>query len=215
MIIVPEIETVLILVPRAASRSLRRAVEARYPKAMTIYRHMEADGVPAGYDRWPRLGVVRHPVDRLWSLYKFLQRFDGDYVQEYVERQRRSVAMPFNDWLLTNEVVFTSPYSTIDGERYWPFFNVLHSLPENRKSQFMYLRPDLGTTIYRFEDLQTLGAHLDIDLPHTHETGAERVPALSDEAWNHIERFFAWDLKAVEGPEQLVAWRAERGEPTP
>jgi hypothetical protein len=113
--------------------------------------------------------------------------------------------MPFNDWLVCNEVVFTSPYSTIDGERYWPFFNVLHSLPENRKSQFLYLRPDLGTTVYRFDDLQTLGAHLDIELPRTHETGTEPVPALNDAADDHIRRFFAWTI-----------WKpAERRRPRP
>ncbi|MBL3684559.1 hypothetical protein F2981_16960 [Sinorhizobium meliloti] len=48
-----------------------RSVE-KYPRSTLIYRHMEADGVPAGYDRWRKVGVVRHPVERLWSLYKFL-----------------------------------------------------------------------------------------------------------------------------------------------
>jgi hypothetical protein len=43
MILIPEIETVLILVPRTGTGSLRRAVLQRYPRAMLIYRHMEAD----------------------------------------------------------------------------------------------------------------------------------------------------------------------------
>ena len=61
MLLIPEIETVVVLVPRTGSGTLRRAIVQAYPKAMLIYRHMEADGVPAGYDRWSKVGVVRDP----------------------------------------------------------------------------------------------------------------------------------------------------------
>jgi len=73
MLLIPEIETVVILVPRAGSTSIKRAVLAKYPEAMMIYRHMEADGVPFGYDRWRKIGVVHNPIDRLCSLYKYLK----------------------------------------------------------------------------------------------------------------------------------------------
>ena len=71
MILIPEIETIVILVPRTGSGSLKRAILKTYSKAHVLYRHMEADGVPHGYDRWRRVGVARNPLDRLWSLYKF------------------------------------------------------------------------------------------------------------------------------------------------
>lgn len=51
MILIPEIQTVVILVPRTGSGSLRRAVAAKYPQSILLYRHMEADGVPAGHDK--------------------------------------------------------------------------------------------------------------------------------------------------------------------
>lgn len=51
MILIPELETVVILVPRTGSGSLRRAIAEAYPSSMLVYRHMEADGIPAGYDR--------------------------------------------------------------------------------------------------------------------------------------------------------------------
>ncbi len=58
-------------------------------------------------------------------------------------------------WLLHNEVVFTQPLS-ITSARYNPGYAVMHMLPENRKSQFTYLRPDLGTQIFLFDDLDVL-----------------------------------------------------------
>lgn len=149
MIIIPEIETVVILVPRTGSGALRRAVAAKYPKSMLVYRHMEADGIPLGYDRWPRVGVVRNPLDRLWSLYKFLRNFGGNHDPAFILAMHASVARPFDDWLLNNEIVFTSPYDRAGLGRYWPGYSVRHPIPENRKSQFVYLRPDLGTEIHR------------------------------------------------------------------
>jgi hypothetical protein len=199
LIIIPEIKTVLLLVPRAASRSLRVAVEARYPKAMCIYRHMEADGVPFGYERWMKIGVLRHPLDRLWSLYKFLKTFDGDYEPAYIAAQRKSVAMPFGDWVIDNRVVFTNPYDSNGGLRYWPFYSVRHSLPENLKSQWHYLRPDLGTIIYRFTELDALARALGIELPMSHQTETSASPDVGPAALLHLARVFSWDLEFFRG----------------
>ena len=75
MIIIPEAEAVVILTPRAGSTALKRMLLNRdYPQAFSPYRHMEADGVPAGYEHYQKFGVVRKPLARLWSVYCFLQR---------------------------------------------------------------------------------------------------------------------------------------------
>lgn len=198
MLIVPELETVLILVPRTGSGSLRRAVCAKYPGAMLIYRHMEADGVPLGYDRWRRVGVVRDPIARLWSLYKFLTRFDGDHDSAYIDAMRRSVARPFSDWLVGNDVTFASPYDRAGWNRYWPNFTVRHPMPENRKSQFMYLRPDLGTHVYRYADYDALCEELGVSVERTHNvTETQPPPVLTEEARAYAEREFAWDFAAT------------------
>lgn len=200
MIIVPEIETVVILVPRTGSGSLKRAVADRYEQSFMLYRHMEADGVPHGYDRWRRVGVLRHPLARLWSLYQFCRTTEGGTYAKYPElwtRLNRSVAMPFDDWLLTNETIFTQAHDSAGRDRFWPQFSTIHSLPENRKSQYHYLRPDLGTEIYLFEDLHHLARDLDLRLVDHHNVTIEPCPAmtsLSLAARDHIERFFAWDL---------------------
>lgn len=163
MLIIPELQTVLILVPRTGSGALRRAVKDRYPESMLLYRHMEADGVPAGYDRWRRVGVFRHPIDRMRSLYRYMSVIlDND--QDYIQGLRKSVeGKSFSDWLVTNQTLFSYP-TPHNNEEFLPIYSQRNLLPENRKSQFMYLRPDLGTEIVHYKNLGLLEKMLDINL---------------------------------------------------
>jgi hypothetical protein len=207
LIIIPEIETVIILVPRTGTKSLKKAISNRYASAMPIYRHMEADGIPDGYERWRKIGIVRDPLERLWSLYKYLQTFDGPYPREYIAEQRDSVAMPFSTWLVINRLPFTQPYDSSGRGKFFPGYNVRHNLPENRKSQHVYLRPDLGTQVFQFSDLQKFGEEvLKLHLPHINASTDFPLPyvngitALGDEDRRIIEymlRWFAWDIVAT------------------
>ncbi len=204
MILIPELETVVILVPRTGSSTLRRVIAAKYPRSYMLYRHMEADGVPQGYDRWLKVGVVRHPVDRLWSLYKFLRNgLNGEQALRdpaWLDTMRRSSQRSFDSWLLNNREVFTSPYDYSGGSKYWPNQTVLHPRPENLKSQYVYLRPDLGTKIIPYPRLHLLGALLGVDLIERHNQTEQRneLPLhLSHDAQSHVERVFAWDLEMM------------------
>lgn len=199
MILIPEIETVLILVPRTGSGSLRRAVAERYPQSMLIYRHMEADGVPAGYDHWQRVGFVRHPVARLWSLYKFMFRLTGDSSHHKAMLRSVNRFSGFEDWLLNNETPFTDPYDSEGRGSYFPQYAVRHPIPENRKSQFVYLRPDLGTKVITFDKLHAFADELDLSLGQHNKTSSSGWPELSGAARAYVERVFAWDLNMVNG----------------
>lgn len=200
MILLPSIETVVILVPRTGSGTLKKTLLKQHPDAMMLYRHMEADGVPHGYDRWRKIGVVRQPADRLWSLYKFLQDFDreGKHHPAYSARMRESVSMPFCEWVVTNQDVFTSPYDSSGGLGFWPQHSCRHPLPETRKSQFHYLRPDLGTEIFQFGDWDGLAKRLNVEFGcHENRTHYQRnLPVATEAARRHMERWFAWDYEA-------------------
>lgn len=209
MIIVPELQTVVILTPRTGTRSLKNALLQTYPQSFLLYRHMEADGVPHGYDRWAKVGVVREPVSRLWSLYKYLDRFGLDWCAEhdetYTANMRASVAKPFEEWLMTNELPFTTPYDSAGLGRFFPAYACRHPLPENRKSQFMYLRPDLGTEVvpYAFSNLlhHRLGvAHcIGRENSTANHPSQSTAPTLSGEAQAYVDRWFAWDVEATRG----------------
>ena len=200
MIIVPELETVVILVPRTGSGSLKQALLATYPNAFMPYRHMEADGVPHGYDRWARVGVIRNPIDRLHSLYKFCKRGRNartyDCYPSYWDALEASVERSFEDWLVHNDLAFTNAYCS-HGSGFNPQFSVLHSIPENRKSAFFYLRPDLGTEILQFSDIRSIEARLGVQLGHRNETERTERPHLSPEAMRHMVAFHQWDFEAA------------------
>jgi hypothetical protein len=200
MILIPEIETVVILVPRTGSTSLKNVIANTYPKSILLYRHMEADGIPQGYDRWRKVGVVRNPIDRLWSLYKFLTDFNGNYNLAYIAAMRESVRVPFDRWITNNKVVFTSPYASDGSPDFYPRYAVRHLLPENLKSQFLYLRPDLGTDVIRYGDKSRLERSLKINIDRFDRVTSRStpIPTLSQDAYDHVCRVFQWDFDATE-----------------
>lgn len=210
MLIVPELEKVFILVPRTGSGSFYREMRRVYPRSMLLYRHMEADGCPRGYDRWERIGFVRHPLARLVSLYTFLQTFgggaqvQGGQASKDAQRIREQANRPFIDWLRNNDAPFTTPLSPNGDGAYWPVLSRINPLPENKLSQFDYLRPDLGTTIWKFENLRRHMSMLGLDIHQVsnntrtvEKIGSHRrahVPL--DEGVNeHISTYCRWDLE--------------------
>lgn len=197
MLIIPEMECVIILVPRTGSGSLRKAILAQYPKTMQLYRHMEADGVPVGYDHWPRWGVVREPLQRMWSMFKFIQGdLAGDYEPAWINRMQRSARyLTFEDWLLNNDVPFTHPYDSSGEGRFFPRYTVRHPIAENRKSQRIHLRPDLGTKIIKYDELDKFATFCGVKLGQENKTPDMRAPRLSDEADRYMHKWFAWDYR--------------------
>lgn len=204
MLLIPEIETVVLLVPRTGTTAVKNAVLAKYPKAILLYRHMEADGVPHGYDRWEKVGVVRDPLVRLWSLCKYLRdmKQEPNWSPGYADRMRATVQMPFHEWILNNATVFTEPYvrgGQVPG--FWPKYSILHSLPETRKSQFLTLRPDLGTKVYNYHTYKEFERRLGIEPKVENESTVERMPTMAPGAWwEHMVSTFAWDFAVSAEP---------------
>lgn len=202
MILVPELETAFILVPRTGTGTLYRELLRVYPKAMLLYRHMEADGIPRGYDRWRRVGFVRHPLARLWSLYCFLQRFGGGAMVQGgaasadAARIRRQAEKPFEEWVLTNDAPFTTPRSVNGDGAYWPILSRINPTPENKISQFDYLRPDLGVEVRKFQDLRASMVEwgLNPEASHNSTQGKRLRPALSPAIADHLVSYCRWDL---------------------
>lgn len=201
MFIIPEISTIVIMPPRTSSGTLKRAIKQQYPKAWMPYRHMEASGIPDGYTIWRKVALVRKPLDRLWSLYTFLRTASfKDHSPSYTARMRASVQRDFIDWVLNNEIPFTDPWD--DNGNFNPLYNVQQRIPENRRSQYQIVRPDLGTHCYRFEDqLDDFYGTIGLERPGesgsynvTGSAGIER-PELTIRLCNHIVKYMKWDAQ--------------------
>lgn len=202
MLIVPELKTVFILVPRTGTGSLYREMLRVYPKAMLLYRHAEATLVPPGYDRWRRVGFIRHPLHRLRSLYHFMRDFgggaqvQGGAASADADRVRRQVhGKTFEDWLLHNREPWTVPYDLNGSGDYWPVLFRANAAPENLLSQFDYLRPDLGTEVLKFENLREHMAEWGLN-PEFHKNHApsNSVDTVSANIFKHLSHYQAWDL---------------------
>lgn len=205
MLIVPEMKAVFILVPRTGSGSFYREMQRVYPRSMLLYRHMEADGVPQGYEQWRRIGFVRHPLARLQSLHRFMANFaggaqvQGGKASDDAARVRRQGAMTFEDWLLNNDVPWTVPFDLNGNNEFWPVLARRNAAPENRLSQYAYLRPDLGTEVWKFEDLP---AHMEALGLDPSRTSNQTVPRTADRhtvvvpnaVARHLERYCGWDI---------------------
>lgn len=184
--------------PRTGSGTLYRELQRVYPKSMLLYRHMEADGVPHGYDRWQRVGFVRHPLMRLWSLHNYMRiHKDGAATNDPVEAQRvRSQSeTPFEDWMLRNNEPFTKAFNLSGSGRYAPLLTRSHAAPENKLSQWDYLRPDLGTQVLKFENLHHHLAEWGLNPDASHNRISPQEPPHSAEIVNHLWRFCKWDLE--------------------
>lgn len=193
MIIIPEKQLIVIMPPRTASTSLKNAVRAAYPRAFMPYRHMEASCVPFGYDVFQKVGLFRPAYDRMWSLFCYCQQLEADKAEWSAGRARQmreSTKGGFEQWLLFNRIPFCTS-ANFDGS-VTPYYSVSHVRPENLKSQWWYLRPDLGTTCIPFHDIGRLETLLDIELPHENAASKDRPP-LSAVARGHLLQHMSWE----------------------
>lgn len=198
MIIVPEAQRVVILPPRTGTTALKAAIARIFPQSFLIYRHMEADGVPSGYDRWQRMGVVREPIDRLWSVYLYCKtlrsHFKSTWSEQRVFEMEEDTASGFREWLFHSTSVFATAYRP-DGVFDNPRYMVGHPLPEPQKSQWIYLCPWLGTTIFPY----AMGNGIDrlvrelMSVAGMDPVGYEQAPGLNLTP-DYVKKAAAWEL---------------------
>lgn len=194
MLVIPEHQSIIIMPPRTGSSTIHAAVSAVSPSAFMLYRHAEADAIPEGYQGFRVTGFVRHPLARMWSLFKFCATLDPRscprWTQEEVLRIAESVqGRTFENWLVNNTELFLP-----QGHPNPQLFQMWY-LPETRKSQFVYLRPDLGTEVLPFSELDAWLDHVGLPAMHENQSPPRPLPPLTPAIEEHLERYFPWEMR--------------------
>lgn len=195
MLIVPEKRTIFILPPRTGSSSLHAAVQEQYPQAFMLYRHAERTAIPPGYEGYRVMGFVRHPLARMWSLYKFLCCLDPATSARWVQNELVEAVehvqkfKGFEDWMVNNQRLFL-PANT--GH---PGLYQKHYIPENWKSQGLYLAPELGTEVLFFPDLAKWFDAWGLPPMRVNETQNSVPPRIGREASEHLEQWMRWEIE--------------------
>jgi len=199
MIIIPEIRTIVLQPPRTGTSTLRRALLDRYPHAMSLYRHMERDGIPAGYETWRMFCQVRHPFERLRSLYAYMRNFKPTGAmtaagQAVHARLKADTDRAFVDWLERSTETFSNPRLPDGGID--PYGCVRTRLPIARKSLWHWARPDLGPVEFLpLENIRRIETLLDIRMGRLNASDPLAEPLRRcPRVQAHLDRHFAWDL---------------------
>ncbi len=194
MIIIPELEKIVLCPPKTASTTLRKAITDKYSQSFVLYTHGEANMIPPGYDSWEKVGLIRDPLDRLYSLYRYCMNFDHPNCSLHSFRMRDSVqsAHGFADWILENKEIFSYGFTgrSIQSPRYL----TLCAMPETRKPQTLTLRPDLGTKVWFFEDIKAFGEMLGLKLE---DKTPKTAPRIRSAARRHMDFYFESDYKLI------------------
>ena len=194
MLVIPETNTVFLFPPRTGSESLLESLHAAYPLSYLLYRHAEADAIPPGYENWRKIGFVRHPYMRLWSLYKLISTLPEKPAAAVLEAEMKRLLASvekhtFEDWVLYNEELF------ISAEPPMPLLYQKHHIPETRKSQETTLRPDLGTVILKFQDLTKHMASWKLPECRINASPPIELPKMSKAIKAHMKKYFVWDME--------------------
>jgi hypothetical protein len=211
MLFIPQKKTIVILVPRTGSGSLWRAAKLRYSDAKLAGRHLEADAAVPEFANWRIVGLIRHPVHRLYSLWQFLGDLPAEARRLYPEwaaQQMESVrGLRFAEWIVANETVFANGVVTTGNvERHFPAFRVNYPMPETKKSQLIYLQPEIaGTEILAYEtDYLAFATDLDLEPQRFNMTAkpasiaAPLLRELPIRARAHVQHYFAGDIEVWE-----------------
>jgi hypothetical protein len=200
MMIIPEIQTVVIQPPGTGSASIKGDILKKYPAAFSPYRHMECGGIPIGYDVWRRVCIVRRPLERLHSIYRYMSGVESSALssQSWATRLRADVARTFEDWLIQSREVFTDPWD-INGS-FDPYCLVLDRTPIARKSQRVWIEKcETCVDILRLEHPRGIESRLGISLSPLN-AGLDVEPmTMPLEVTAGIQAFLAqyhsWDLE--------------------
>jgi hypothetical protein len=193
MIIIPETQTIVLQPPRTGTTSLRDALLKEYPQAFLIYRHMEADGIPFGYNHFRKVCQVRHPFERLKSMYFYMRNpnIKPRTCAKWVARVKAASNKSFEEWL-HDPTCFVS--SGIPGLDLRPRDCQKWIGPSQKKSQILWAKgaDQLLRNEHLNEDAFLL---LGVDVGHVNAAKDKKAVECTSHVMRFLHEFHSWDME--------------------
>jgi hypothetical protein len=206
MLIIPELRKVVIMPPRSGSKALKKTVLEVYKHASCPHRHGEVAmfnrnaPVSYGYD-WTFVYCLRNPVDRLKSLWRYMQNVNPQRNPAappwWIREQNLDADRPFSDWVMQSTSKFSSPDNDQD-----TYHAVAFQMPDVHKSATQYLkgigsRPLQVLRCYNETDLTNI-LHIGT-IPHINQsTPSKWDDSVTDEALASIRMYHHFDYSLME-----------------
>lgn len=136
----------IIEIPRTGTKSLREAL-LQIPGTFVYGNHNEVSTLPKAFEEFTLATVVRDPVHRLHSLYRYLSMdaVVNRHKEWFTPLHREVTEMSFSEWILDGKALFCGGA--------WPY-SVAHQVPEQNKSQSgYYAHPDYLVEAFPHENL--------------------------------------------------------------
>jgi hypothetical protein len=206
MLVIPELHKVVIMPPRSGSTALKAAVLSKYKEAFCPHRHGEVVMFnryhqPSWEYEWTFVYCLRDPVERLKSLWRYMQNVNPQRNPAapswWIRQQNRDADRPFSDWVMQSTSTFSAPDNDQD-----VYHAVAFQMPAVHKSATQYLQ-GIGN-----RPLQVLRCYNETDLtnilqigtvPHINQsTPSKWDDSVTDEALASIRMYHHFDYSLME-----------------
>jgi hypothetical protein len=143
---------------------------------------MEMIGGPSGIkEAYHQVVMVRHPIDRLYSMYQYMRTYESNNNPEWIKSVREDSDRSFSDWLLSSTHLFVTNDIGRPNARY----EQVKSTPAVQKSAVSgYGDPGYGftRTYLKLENISDIEESFDIKLPHFNVTNSDSGYDITAEA---------------------------------
>jgi len=192
MLVIPELKKVVIMPPRSGSTALKRTVLDTYKEAFSPWRHgeymmyhvynyMMDNGKHKDYTP---VYMLRHPVDRLVSLWRYMQDVSPERnpraPMSWINRVRKDASRPFSDWLFSSSEYFNESSATPGDGSPESYYCTYYQLPAVMKSADIFLRGAPATEIVPFGNRARYNSVLGIDIPEQKNASTPREANVSE-----------------------------------
>lgn len=201
MLIIPELKKVVIMPPRSGSTALKKQLLSTYPQAISLYRHgedMMRQYAPWDVSSYTTTYILRNPVDRLVSLWRYMQDCSVERNPRaplsWINRVNADASRPFSHWLHTSTELFNESTAHPMYKSPESYYCTHFQVPAARKSAREFLYGAENIEIVRFGVRDDYWYLLGIEFPERANASTPRYVHVSADDMRFIEHYHHSDM---------------------